>query len=92
MEAAEKCSFNTKCHSAVCCISFDVELFPEDFKRKTDIHVEDDGITLKYAGERCPYLDSSNLCSIYDQRPNVCRQYDCCGDSRLTNSTTNLLM
>lgn len=83
MDQIVRCSANPHCWNAACCIVFDVELFPEDFRRKPDIHVEDDGITLKYAGERCPYLDSSNLCSIYELRPNVCRQYDCCGDCRL---------
>lgn len=29
----------------------------------------------KMIGERCRHLDDSGLCSIYDQRPDVCRRY-----------------
>jgi len=73
-----------KCnHCGRCCICFDVEIFPEDFLRFPKIHVEDDGITLKFAGERCPYLCDDNTCSIYSLRPNVCREYDCANDPRL---------
>lgn len=69
--------------SAICCIVFDVELFPDDFIRFPNIHVEDDGLTLKFSGQRCPYLDKYNRCSIYGKRPNECREYDCRGDYRI---------
>ena len=36
------------------------------------------------AGQDCPFLDSSNRCTIYDDRPFVCRSYTCVGDSRIT--------
>ena len=79
----ESCSCNLQCKNTGCCIIFDIELFPDDFLRYPNIHVEDDGITMKRAGDRCPYLNASNLCMIYDHRPNECRQYDCCGDERI---------
>jgi Fe-S-cluster containining protein len=67
----------------ICCIYFEVEVYPQDFLRFPGIHVEDDGITLKRAGERCPYLTNNNMCSIYKKRPNACREYDCDSDLRI---------
>lgn len=26
---------------------------------------------------RCPFLNSSNKCDIYEERPLICREYDC---------------
>lgn len=73
------------CSNVTCCIIFDVELFPDDFLKFPDIHVEDDGLTLKFAGQRCPYLDKDNRCSIYEKRPSECMEYDCLGDARVNN-------
>lgn len=36
------------------------------------------------AGQPCPYLDNKNRCTIYNDRPVVCRSYTCVGDSRIT--------
>lgn len=35
-------------------------------------------------GTACPFLASDNKCSIYDDRPIVCRTYSCMDDPRLT--------
>ena len=72
------------CHE--CCICFDVEVFPEDFVRYPDLYVMDDGLTMKIAGEKCLYLKDGQ-CSIYEFRPNVCRQYFCENDDRVAISS-----
>lgn len=32
----------------------------------------------------CPFLGENNKCTIYNDRPTVCRSYSCVGDSRIT--------
>ncbi len=40
-------------------------------------------------GEPCPYL-KNNRCSIYAQRPMICRTYSCVGDARITEEMRKL--
>jgi Fe-S-cluster containining protein len=35
-------------------------------------------------GDPCPLLDSESKCTIYENRPLVCRTYTCVGDDRVT--------
>jgi Fe-S-cluster containining protein len=37
----------------------------------------DDGTTLWFVNGRCPNLDATDRCSIYETRPQACRDFDC---------------
>ena len=37
-------------------------------------------------GVQCPFLSAAAGCTIYDDRPLVCRSYTCVGDARITES------
>ena len=41
--------------------------------RKLEIEPEQPGTV----DMRCPFLDGSNMCMVYDVRPTICRAYDC---------------
>lgn len=50
------------CH-AICCIVGEVR--------------DDDGNLVHADGERCPHLTEDLRCAIYEDRPTVCRTFDC---------------
>ncbi|PTL84042.1 YkgJ family cysteine cluster protein [Vitiosangium sp. GDMCC 1.1324] len=42
----------------------------------------------KPLGLRCPHLTADNLCSVYDRRPQVCRDYEADDVCRLIEAPT----
>jgi len=54
-------------------ISKHLRMRPSDFIEKYLYQDEDKDYVLNDAP--CPFLNNSNLCNIYDVRPNACRQY-----------------
>ncbi|WNG39899.1 YkgJ family cysteine cluster protein [Archangium minus] len=42
----------------------------------------------KPLGLRCPHLTADNLCSVYDRRPQVCRDYQADAVCRLIEAPT----
>ena len=71
---------------AVCCQYMGIELTPPETKKEADdlrwfiahkdvsVYV-DDGVWTLHVKNSCEYLDKDNKCTIYDKRPNICRDY-----------------
>ncbi len=80
---AQSCS---KCN-ALCCQYFCFEIdSPDDYDDYEDIrwylchhdvsvHVDEDGDWYIQIANRCNKLDKNNRCSIYEDRPLICRNY-----------------
>ena len=65
-----------------CCHEMSVFLEPDEVERYRCVEETDDAGTRRYRLERndddsCVYLDDQGACSIYDERPRLCRNFDC---------------
>jgi len=74
-------------HSQACCRKFKVPVTVEEhlsglFRINPDrtviIHLE------RHPDGTCVYLDENGRCAIYAYRPEICREYSCAGDERLS--------
>jgi Fe-S-cluster containining protein len=52
----------------------------------SEIEGEDSFMLEGVAGVSCPFLGSDNGCTIYEDRPLVCRTYSCVNDDRITDA------
>ena len=75
---APKCS---KC-AALCCKLFNIGLTEEEKEMPLFKAVAING----ELHAPCPFLSSNNACTIYANRPAVCRKYDCRTDERNLNA------
>lgn len=69
---------NFKCKKCGKCCSNFLPLTKEEIERMKRIKEKENKRILEkdwYA--TCPFLNSKNECDIYEQRPFICRQYDC---------------
>ncbi len=75
------------CRPVRCCRQLEVALTPREFasglyrvdRERLRRHGE---FILEHDADGCVYLKDER-CSIYDHRPGLCRDYDCCRDSRM---------
>lgn len=73
----------TGCKAKHCCKDFYVPLTPAEVNRlKTDQDDRDFIMLKKKPNGECFYLTEEG-CSIWTERPTVCREYCCIGDKRL---------
>lgn len=67
---SECCKFDALGVEVISNIASAVKMTPEDFLKIFHERKTDNGL--------CPYLDKDgNKCTIYDERPEVCRDYFC---------------
>lgn len=78
-----------KCNAA-CCKQYDfgdsgapahsyaVLLYGDEVERFEDVAIEtDDGWGLPYKNKRCVFLGKDDRCSVYEKRPQGCRDFSC---------------
>lgn len=76
------------CKHKNCCKQFRVPLTPNEHESgfyAIDTEQQQRGYIVlkkKESGE-CVYLDDTGRCTIYNNRPVICRKYDCTGDERI---------
>jgi len=71
-------------YSYVCCCAFDVALTEEEAQRLDSVTLPDGTPALRRQQDgSCCYFDlNTKRCTVWDQRPDVCRRYSCLKDRR----------
>ncbi len=67
-------------------------LGPNEVKQYSHVAISSNDYRLKMAMGRCIYLKQGK-CTIYDRRPQACREYDCIKEAeRITNESRDPVM
>lgn len=76
---------------AICCVVFEeIDTSWEEIARISDKFSAppskffdlEKQVIRKEKGEACPFLNEENTCSIYKQRPETCKLFDCKQDNK----------
>lgn len=85
-----------KCSKCGACCSALLPVSNEEIKKikryiaKNDIKcVNRNSVFSKKFEDVCPFLSSEKLCNIYDERPEVCRNFSCSEYKRYTGENIN---
>jgi Fe-S-cluster containining protein len=74
----------SNCLDLCCKAGWDIELTSKESKKLLHVQKLNRFFLQKNENNQCFYYQS-NKCSIYNERPKVCRSYTCLGDSKKLN-------